>query len=207
MPDTKNSVGPVSRRVLRSEFCQYFLEHSNSLYLLALMLTANTKLAEKCFTKAFDDCLNATGVSKGWERTWARRTVICNAIELSGDALQHSATPAGGQSQQDHYNKWSSADSRLAIVMALPPFERFVFVMSVLESYSDQECRILLKCLKQEIVDSRLRALKALSLSARDDQSTETPIHQLRTQYSAIEIGAMEKRFTEAVETLSPIGR
>jgi hypothetical protein len=34
----------------------------------------------------------------------------------------------------------------IAAVLDLGPFERFVYVMSVLEHYSDQDCSVLLGC-------------------------------------------------------------
>ncbi len=41
--------------------------------------------------------------------------------------------------------------------------ERFVFVMSVLEAYSDQECSLLLGCLRRDVADARIVAIKDLT--------------------------------------------
>jgi DNA-directed RNA polymerase specialized sigma24 family protein len=52
------------------------------------------------------------------------------------------------------------SDPRLSTLMGLAPFERFVFVMSVLEGYSDQECSILLDCTRKDVAEARIRALQ-----------------------------------------------
>lgn len=46
-------------------------------------------------------------------------------------------------------------------------FERFVFVMSVLEQYSDQECLLLLASSPREIREARARAFAQLGKSTR----------------------------------------
>src|SRR5512133_3245299 len=65
-----------------SDFCRLFSEEMNSLYLLALMLTAEQKMAEECFASALKDCLKANGVFKNWAATWARRAIVQNAIRV-----------------------------------------------------------------------------------------------------------------------------
>jgi hypothetical protein len=49
--------------------------------------------------------------------------------------------------------------SELPAIFALPSFERFVYVMSVLERYSDQDCSLLLGCTRRDVVAGRVRAL------------------------------------------------
>jgi hypothetical protein len=60
---------------------------------------------------------------------------------------------------------------KLAPVFGLKTFERFVFVMSVLEGYSDQDCKTLLACSRQDIVRARLQALKHMAT----DEKTVAP--------------------------------
>src|ERR1039458_4345738 len=45
--------------------------------------------------------------------------------------------------------------------------ERFVFVMSVLERYSDQDCSVLLSCSRQDVGETRMRALLHVAESDR----------------------------------------
>jgi hypothetical protein len=58
-------------------------------------------------------------------------------------------------------------------VAALPSFERFVFVMSVLERYSEQECSLLLGCTRAEVIDARSRALRELGAAAQTREAAE----------------------------------
>jgi len=44
-------------------------------------------------------------------------------------------------------------------VLALADLDRFVFVMSVLEAYSEKECSLLLGCSPLEVHDALTRAL------------------------------------------------
>jgi hypothetical protein len=57
----------------------------------------------------------------------------------------------------------SGLDSQMDAVLRLKNFDRFVFVMSVLERYSDQDCKILLGCSRQDVGRARMRALAALA--------------------------------------------
>ena len=54
----------------------------------------------------------------------------------------------------------------IARIVELPVFERFAFVMSVLEHYSDQECSLLLGCSRGDVAATRTRALERLGKSA-----------------------------------------
>ena len=56
--------------------------------------------------------------------------------------------------------------AELAAVIELPPFERFVFVLSVLERYSDQECSLLLNTNRGEVTAARTHALQSIGNSA-----------------------------------------
>ena len=54
-------------------------------------------------------------------------------------------------------------------VLRLEDFERFVFIMSVLEHYSAHDCALLLDCPAREIREARTRALKELLNSSQMD--------------------------------------
>src|SRR5262245_32254781 len=81
-------VGP--RRTLRrsagyatsADFCRIFAEDMRNLYWLSFILTADPGKAEQCFVAGLDDCFAGNGVFKDWARSWARRTIIKNAIRL-----------------------------------------------------------------------------------------------------------------------------
>jgi hypothetical protein len=50
----------------------------------------------------------------------------------------------------------------IAAVLGLEPFERFVYVMTVLERYSDQDCSLLLGCVRRDVLDARSHALQQI---------------------------------------------
>jgi DNA-directed RNA polymerase specialized sigma24 family protein len=51
----------------------------------------------------------------------------------------------------------------LAALLALPAFERFVFAMTVLESYSVHEAATLLNCDPREVKQARVSALRGIA--------------------------------------------
>ena len=54
----------------------------------------------------------------------------------------------------------ASQDPRFSAILELPDFERFVYVLSVLEGCSDQQCATLLSVSQRQIEETRLRALQ-----------------------------------------------
>jgi hypothetical protein len=145
------------------DFCRIFAEDQTALYLLSLVLTADSEKAEQCFVAGLEDSIHGNPVFKEWARSWSKRTIIKNAIRMK--------SPAPGQINPTEYVSdprvlASDVGGLLTAVLQLAPFERFVFVMSALEGYSMQECSILLNCTKQEAAKARGRAL--LQLAAAD---------------------------------------
>ncbi len=55
----------------------------------------------------------------------------------------------------------ASRDPRFSAILALPDFERFVYVLSVLEGCTDQECATWLDVSPRQIEEARLRALQS----------------------------------------------
>jgi len=54
----------------------------------------------------------------------------------------------------------ASQDPRFSAILALPDFERFVYVLSVLERCTDQQCATLLGVPRQQIEETQIRALQ-----------------------------------------------
>src|SRR5215831_17225086 len=65
-----------------ADFCRIFAEDMKNLYLLALVLTADSEKAEQCFVSGLDDCTTGNQVFREWARSWARRVVIKRAIRM-----------------------------------------------------------------------------------------------------------------------------
>jgi hypothetical protein len=145
----------------QDEFCRIFAEDENAIYLLALLLTADASKAEQCFVAALEDSIHGNRVFEKWARPWSRRMILKNAIQI--------ISPASGQLNGEPHVFDSGAlaldlGRELTAVLQLVPLERFVFVMSVLEGYSIQECSILLNCSKQDVAMTRMRALQHMAL-------------------------------------------
>jgi len=141
----------------RADFCRLFREDMNRLYLLSFLLTGDRNLAEQCFVGGLRMSSEGNPVFKEWAGSWARRTIIQNAIRMIrarvGDAEKPAAISSGdGPGVIDR--------PEIAKIVALPAFERFAFVMSMLECYSDQECSVLLGCSRREVMEARERALR-----------------------------------------------
>jgi DNA-directed RNA polymerase specialized sigma24 family protein len=146
-------------------FRRIFSEHPNELYQLSFLLTRDHGKAEQCFVAGFEACVKESSVFSEWARAWAKRTVVQNAIrELkpraphSHSSLAAAASPNVGQVPTD-----SSGHFELEAILALGNFERFVFVMSVLEQYSKQDCALLLECSVADIREARTRAITELT--------------------------------------------
>jgi hypothetical protein len=53
-----------------------------------------------------------------------------------------------------------------AAVLRLEPFERFVYVLSVLESYSDLDCSVLLGCARRDVLAARIRGSQQIEMQS-----------------------------------------
>jgi len=160
---TRMMNGELTPYATKADFCRIFEDNMNRLYWLSFLLTANHTLAEKCFVRGLDDSRDGNPVFKEWAQAWARRTIIQNAIQLlrprPADNQIPNATPESASLA-------AALPVQMAGIIELPVFERFVFVMSVLEGCSDQECSVLLACTRREVVLARLHALQRLGRSA-----------------------------------------
>jgi predicted DNA-binding protein (UPF0251 family) len=142
----------------RDDFCRIFSEEMNTLYLLGLLLTADPAKAEQCFVAGIGNSGEGNPVFREWARSWARRTIILHAIRImrpEEETLAIAETEPGLE-----------IDPQLMPILKLGALERFVFVMSVLEGYSYQDCSVLLGCSRQTVVKARTRALERLANAA-----------------------------------------
>ena len=145
-------------------FCHVFIENMADLHQLSFLLTADHNKAEECFVAGLDDCLNTNHVFREWAHAWAKRTIIQNAISgLQPHPGHASSSPAG---RSESWQTTSLGDLEFYRVLALEDFERFVFVMSFLEHYSEHDCALLLGCSLQDIRKGRVRALEQLAFTS-----------------------------------------
>jgi DNA-directed RNA polymerase specialized sigma24 family protein len=143
----------------RSDFQEIFTEDMAELHLLAYLLTADQDKAELCFVAGLEDALQGNEVFRQWARAWSKRAMIKNAIKaLSPVPGRRSADRETGGDWTDDPEK----NELIAAVTRLETFDRFVFVMAVLESYTLTDCAALLGYSVYEVQAAKSRALQSL---------------------------------------------
>ena len=149
----------------REDFHTIFNENLNELYQLSLLLTRDPETAEQCFVGGVEDCVAGNAVFREWARSWAKRVIIQNAIRELKPRPRQSNSPRSGAifPNIDELSRGLGGYVEMDAVLRLADFERFVFVMSVLEHYSEHACALLLECSDREVRDGRTRALKELA--------------------------------------------
>jgi hypothetical protein len=164
--------GP-GRYAIRADFCRIFQQDMNSLYLLSFLLTGNHSMAERCFVRGLDQSAKGNRVFKEWTQSWARRIIIRNAIQMIWSRAK--ARAASGAVSDRSLGSSRKEPAEIARTVALPAFDRFVFVMSVLERYSDHECSLLLDCSRSEVIAARTRALRGMGNAVQLSRAVATP--------------------------------
>jgi hypothetical protein len=169
------------------DFRRLFLEDKSSLHLLSFLLTADLDKAEKCFVSGLEDCLDRNSVFAEWAGTWARRTIVQNAIRMmapvKNDAGQTS--PSASLHVVGKHAQSVENDTPFAGVLSLAKFDRFVFVISVLERYPDQECARLLGTSISEVRQTRERAVLQVAEFSRNKDQSATRTEGLAAGYRA----------------------
>jgi DNA-directed RNA polymerase specialized sigma24 family protein len=145
----------------RADFCRIFEKEMNRLYLLSLLLTGDEAIAERCFVGGLQIAQEGNPVFKEWAEVWAARMIILNAIRMVRPRLTDAAEPFGRVAERA-----ATERADMAEIVNLPVFERFVFVMSVLEDYSEHECALHLGCTRAEVRAARTRALEQMGRAA-----------------------------------------
>ena len=145
-----------------TDFLRTFNKEMHSLYLLSFLLTADHDKAEQCLVSAMGECVEGIVVFMDWARSWTRAAVIKHAILMIKPAPEHADYVSFTSLNRSAV---SPETNPFATILLLDAFERFVFVMSILEEQSDEECSILLRCSRREIMMARLLALKRQSSS------------------------------------------
>jgi DNA-directed RNA polymerase specialized sigma24 family protein len=158
MPEAKHMASPTPY-ASRDDFYRIFSEEMDELHELSFLLAGDREKAKQCFVSGLENSVKGNRVFREWARSWARRAVIQCAVRVvnprpmeEDDSLSFNSngeTPA-------------AEETEIAAVLDLRPFERFVYVMSVLERYSDQDCSVLLGCVRRDVVAARIRAFQQL---------------------------------------------
>jgi hypothetical protein len=160
MPETKQTKSPTPY-ASSSDFQRIFHEDMNGLYLLAFLLTADHEKAEKCFVCGLEDAVNGNRVFQEWARSWARRVIIKNAVKVINPRPVEGSARSSPLSMNSNGKVFPIEQQvEIGAILGLEPFKRFVYVMTVLEGYSDQDCSLLLGCARRDVLAARSRALQ-----------------------------------------------
>jgi DNA-directed RNA polymerase specialized sigma24 family protein len=143
------------------DFYRIFYERTDELYQLSLLLTGDHEKAEQCFVSGLENSVKGNRVFNEWAHSWARRAVIQCAVRVVNPRPMEEGGPSTSNTTR---NPWAieQEHEEMAAILELGPFERFVYVLSVLERYSDQDCSILLGCSRRDVVAARIRAFQQL---------------------------------------------
>lgn len=143
------------------DFKQIFTEDMVGLHRLAFLLTADHAKAEQCFVAGLEDSIHGNPVFRQWARAWSKRAIIQSAIKAVGPMPgRHGVIPEAAEA---HWQNGDDVESIAAVVASWEPFERFVFVMAVLEGYGLRECAALLACPVQDVIAAKSLALQRLA--------------------------------------------
>ena len=153
-----------SRYATATDYYRIFVEEMDSLYLLAFLLTADKDAAEQTIVGGLGECVEHIGVSMERARSEARRAIVKAAIRKIIPTPQVGANEFFGSAKT---REPLGASNPFEFIVSLRAFERFVFVMSVLEGQSYEDCQSLLNCSRQEIVMARKAAMKFFGAATR----------------------------------------
>jgi hypothetical protein len=144
------------------DFCQIFETDMNRLYRLSFLLTGDQRVAEQCFLGGLQMAQKGPPIFRNWAEAWARRMIILDAIRVLHPRLivdtSESFSRVAGGCETDR--------PEITEIVKLPVFERFAFVMSVLEDYSDHECSLHLGCTRTAVAGARVCALERIGRAA-----------------------------------------
>jgi hypothetical protein len=158
---TKQTHGRASEYASCKDFQRIFSEDMAGLHRLAFLLTDDDARAEQCFVAGLEVSIHGNPVFRQWARAWSKRAIIQNAIKTIAPVPPRRG-PEQAKAAIASQNE-SGVENVATIVAGWEPFERFVFVMAVLEGYSPRECSALLGCPVQDVVEAKSLALQRLA--------------------------------------------
>ena len=144
------------------DFLRIFEEDMQGLYQLSHLLTGDHQKAERCFVAGMEDCAKGNRVFREWARTWAKRVIVQNALRELQPRPRHPDSTALLPTSFTHK---TGPIERFDVegVLGLADFERFVFVLCVLERSREHDCALLLNCSASEVREARTHAMQALA--------------------------------------------
>ena len=175
--------------VTGEHFRKVFAEDRADLYRLSLLLTGDHEAAEQCFIAGLEDSVNTSRVFKEWAHTWAKRTILQSAIRaLKPRPRQHAMSSLPEHVVEIGVSRRNipERDSAISSVLALEDFERFVFVITVLEGHSEHECALLLNSSFRDVRNARIRATERIAPAESSPIAASYQSTQRQVDYAAV---------------------
>jgi hypothetical protein len=144
------------------DFRKIFDEDLDRLYQLSFLLTGDRQKAENCLLAGVELCADENRVFSEWVRSWTIRVVVENAIrELMPRPTRSnlSSLPPLRTRESTSPTGYFDADA----LLGLADFDRFVFVLRVLEGYPENECALLLGSSRCQVREACTSAIKKLA--------------------------------------------
>jgi DNA-directed RNA polymerase specialized sigma24 family protein len=158
------------------DFPELFTRNMNELRTLAFLITGDQTRAEQCFVAGLEESTGGNPVFKEWARAWSKRVIIRNAIKMMTPTPgQRNLEPANRETRRNSCER----DALLDLLLELAPFERFVFVIWVLEGYSLSDTASLLGCTVTELSRARSQALRQIALARSGSRRLERDLSSL----------------------------
>lgn len=139
-------------------FAALFRADVSGMFHLALLLTEDPVSAERCLVAALDDCVRKDSVFVEYAPAYARYAVIRRATKATCDLLQQS--PRGDTGETETLTGHYKSDP----LLSLPRFERAVFILCLLERFSDKQASLLLGATPEVVRRARIRGLEGVDL-------------------------------------------
>ena len=144
------------------DFRKIFDEDLDRLYQLSFLLTGDRQKAENCLVAGVEVCADENRVFSEWVRARTIRVVVENAIrELMPRPTRSnlSSLPTLRTRESTSPTGYFDADA----LLGLADFDRFVFVLRVLEGYPENECALLLGSSRSQVREACTSAIKKLA--------------------------------------------
>jgi DNA-directed RNA polymerase specialized sigma24 family protein len=146
----------------REDFRKILDEDLDRLYQLSFLLTGDRQSAENCFVAGIEACADQKRVFSEWVRAWTIRVLVENAIrELTPRPTRSNAPSQPPLRTRDSTSPTGYFDADT--LLGLADFDRFVFVLRVLEGYPENECALLLGSSRSQVREACTSAIKKLA--------------------------------------------
>lgn len=143
---------PWEQETSATNCADIFIDQMNCLYLLSFLVTGDRLIADTCFSSALDEYVEAKGGFMEWARQDGRRAVLRQAVQIIRPAPKQAHSWSFCRTARPLV---AAAHQPFAAITTLSAFERFVFVMSVIEGLSLEECASLLECSPEDVAIGR----------------------------------------------------